>query len=41
MEILAISKQAAKLFNVDRPNLRNINELEVRKQYQVKISKSL
>jgi len=40
LEILAVSKQAAKLFNVDRPNLKNINELEVRKQYQVKISKT-
>jgi hypothetical protein len=25
--------------NVDRPDLRNLNELEVKKQYQVKISR--
>jgi hypothetical protein len=35
---LEVSKQAAQIFNVERFNLRKVNELEVRKQYQIKIS---
>ena len=38
-ERLAVSKQTQK-FDVERLNLRNLNELEVRKQYQIKISKN-
>jgi len=37
-ERLAVSKQAAQQFDVERFNLRKQNELEVRKQYQIKIS---
>jgi len=37
-ESLAVSKQAAQKFDVERFNLRKLNELEVRKQYQIKIS---
>jgi hypothetical protein len=40
-ERLAASKQAAKKFNVERFNLRKLNELEVRKQCQIEISKRL
>jgi len=36
---LAVSKQAAQKFDWERFNLRMLNELEVRKQYQIKISK--
>ena len=35
---LAVSKQAAQKFEGERLNLRKLNELEVRKQYQIKIS---
>jgi len=35
---LAASKQAAHKFDGERFNLRKLNELEVRKQYQIKIS---
>jgi len=35
-ERLAVSKQAAQNFDFD---LRKLNELELRKQYQIKISK--
>jgi len=35
---LAISRQTAHKFDVDRLNLRKLNELEVRKQCQIKIS---
>jgi hypothetical protein len=35
---LTVNKQAAKKFDVERFNLRKLNELEVRKQYQIKIS---
>jgi len=35
---LAGSKQAAQKFEVERFNLSKLNELEVRKQYQIKIS---
>jgi hypothetical protein len=34
-ERLAISKQAAQKFDGERFNLRKLNELEVRKQYQI------
>jgi len=37
-ERLAVSKQAAQKFDVERFNLRKLNELEVRKQYHIKIS---
>jgi len=37
-ERLAASKQAAHKFDVDRFNLRKINELEVRKQYHTDIT---
>ena len=37
-EILAVSKQAAQRFDGERFNLRKLNELEVRKQYQFKIT---
>jgi len=35
---LAVSKQAAQKFDVERFNLMKLNELEVRKQYHIKIS---
>jgi len=38
MERLAVSKQAAQKFDVERFNLRKLNELEVRKQYHSEIS---
>jgi hypothetical protein len=37
-EIFAISKQAARKLDGERFNLRKLNELVVRKQYQVEIS---
>jgi hypothetical protein len=37
-ESLAVSKQAAQKFDVARCNLRKLNELEVRKEYQIEIS---
>jgi hypothetical protein len=37
-ERLAVSKQAARKFDVERFNLGKLSELEVRKQYQIKIS---
>jgi hypothetical protein len=37
-EILAVSKQAAQKFDEEGCNLRKLNELAVRKQYQIKIS---
>ena len=37
-ERLAVSKQAVKKFDVERFNPRVLNELEVRKQHQIKIS---
>ena len=39
-ESLAASKQAPKKFDVERFNLRKQREPEVRKQYQIKISKT-
>ena len=38
-ERLAVSKQAAQEFGGERFNHRKLNELEVRKQYQIQISK--
>jgi len=37
-EILAVSKQAAQEFDVERFNLRKLSELEMRKDYKIKIS---
>jgi hypothetical protein len=37
---LAVSKQTAQKFDVEIFNLRKLSELEVRKQYQIEISKS-
>jgi len=34
---LAVSKQAARNFGGERFNLMKLNELEVRKEYQIKI----
>jgi len=39
-EILAVSRPAAQKFDMERFNLRKLNELEVVKQYQIKISNS-
>jgi len=36
---LAVSKQAAQRFGGERFNLRKLNELEVRKQYKIEITK--
>jgi len=37
-ERLAVSKQAAQKFDGERFKLRKLNELEVRKQYQIEIT---
>jgi hypothetical protein len=37
-ERLMVSKQAAQEFDTERFNLKKLSELEVRKQYQIKIS---
>ena len=37
-ERLVVSKQTAKKFDGERFNLGTLNELDVRKQYQIKIS---
>ena len=37
-ERLAVGKQAAQRFDRQRFNLRKLNELEVRKQYQIEIA---
>ena len=37
-ERLSVSKQAAQKFDVDRFNLRKLNELEVRKHCQIELS---
>jgi hypothetical protein len=37
-EWLAISKQEAQKFDGERFNLRKLNELDVRKQYQIEIT---
>jgi hypothetical protein len=36
---LAVSKQEAQKFYVERFNLRKLSVLQVRKQYQIKVSK--
>jgi hypothetical protein len=36
-ERLAVNKQVGHKFVMDRFNLRKLNELEVRRQYQIKI----
>jgi hypothetical protein len=36
---LSVSKQATQKLDRERFNLRKLNEMEVRKQYQIKISK--
>jgi len=38
-EKLAVSKQTAQWFDGERFNLRKLNELEVRKQSQIEITK--
>ena len=38
---LAVSKQAAQKFHGERFNLRKVNDLEIRKQYQIEISNRL
>jgi glycine betaine/choline ABC-type transport system substrate-binding protein len=37
-ERLAVIKQAAQKFHAERFNLKKLSELDVRKQYQIKIS---
>jgi len=37
-EILTVSKKAAQAFYVERFNLRKLSELEIRNEYQIKIS---
>jgi hypothetical protein len=37
-ERLAVSKQEVQKFNVERFNVRRLDELEVRQQYEIKIS---
>jgi hypothetical protein len=37
-ESVAVSKRAAQKLDEERFNLRTLNELEVRKQYQINIS---
>jgi len=39
-ERLAVSKQSAQNLDGERFNLRKLNELEIRKQYQIEISNS-
>jgi len=39
MEIQAVGKQAAQRFDGESCNLRKLNYLEVKKQYQIEISK--
>jgi len=36
--MLAVSKQTALKFDVEKFNLKKLSELEARKQYQIKIS---
>jgi hypothetical protein len=38
-ERLAVSKQGAQIFDVENFNLRTLNELDVRKNYKIKILK--
>jgi hypothetical protein len=35
---MAVSKQAAQKFDAERFNLRKLSEIEIREQYQIKIS---
>ena len=35
---MTVSKQRAQKFDVEKFNIRKLNELEVRRQYQIKIS---
>jgi hypothetical protein len=35
---LAVNKQAAQKFDWERYNFRKLNELEVRKQYQIEVT---
>ena len=37
---MAVSKQTTQKFDVERFNLSKLNELEVRKQYQIEITNS-
>ena len=37
-EGMTISKQAAQKFNGERFNLKKLNELEIKKQYQIEIT---
>ena len=37
-ERLAVSKRATQKFDMERFNLRKLTDLEVRKQYQIKLS---
>jgi len=39
-ERLAVSKEAAQKFDWERLNLRKLNEMKVRKQYQIEIANS-
>jgi hypothetical protein len=41
LQKLAVSNQRAGEFDVERYNLSKLSELEERKEYQIKISKSL
>jgi hypothetical protein len=38
-EKLAVIKQATEMFDVEGFNVKKLSELEVRKQYQIRISK--
>ena len=38
MERLSVSKQASQKFHVERFNIKKLNKLQVRKQYEIKIS---
>jgi predicted glutamine amidotransferase len=39
LDRLSVSKQAAKTFDMERYNLKNLNNVEVKEQYHVEISK--
>jgi hypothetical protein len=38
MERLSVSKQASQKFHMERFNIKKLNKLQVRKQYEIKIS---
>jgi hypothetical protein len=40
-ETLAVSKRPANKMDTERFNLKNLNEVEVKEQYQVKIKKNM